>query len=624
MKASEHISAHIKVLSTLQSRDTSPALLAPSKRSNTIKDGKRLRAISVRDTADPLDKTAPEQQMLTQQEISDRRKARRLLEQKGVALEELVEKRVCERVYERIWRHRSTLDEVRDEKLRSRTAALALVGIGLQDLGVKFEQTSASGDPAMQIETQVQRWISKAGDGLLKMNDARSPLGKLEHLAAAHKSIVDLLTTLHQSSSSADEILPTLIYTLITAPPEGINVISNLHFTQRFRAANKIDGEAAYCLTNLEAAITFLETVDLASLRSDEPLEGPPKFSSRPSTPRDDSEHSVIEEPAPPEGLLAQSITPAVLAPAQPDRITVSHPLEAGHSPKPILPSHPRRSSNLFQPPLDAFEVASDAVRTTADQGFKNISNSLDNSFKFLFGRLKEHKLSQDDGHATNGVIVPRTLDEARELVDPPPFIEEEGENSGTSSIVGHREPSPEPHIKIEDKILGLFGHRDRSVDSVQSSGGGRRVPFTADATRTKESAGSPSHQSAIGSSPSISPLVQHEQTHVGNAAVESMRSLGNTLNPLNRFAGMNVMRGFGRSSTVAPPITPTSEKKGPGVLEAHGKDQSNDVAGLASAPPVQRFLDVADASELKIGDIEELLKDYQRLAKALQRSGVV
>lgn len=563
--------------------------------------------------------------MLTRQEISDRQKVRRQLEQKGLVLEELVEKRVCERVYERIWRHRSTLDEVRDEKLRSRTAALALVGIGLQDLGVTFEQASTSGDSPKQIEAEVQQWISKARNGLLKMNDARSPLGKLEHLAATHKSIVDLLTSLHPSSSSADEILPTLIYTLITVPPEGINVISNLHFTQRFRAANKIDGEAAYCLTNLEAAITFLETVDLASLRSDEPLEGPPKSSSRPSTPRDDTVQSAIEEPTPQADFLAQSITPAVVAQAQPDRITVSHTLEAGQAPKPIPPSQPRRPSNLFQDPLDALESASDAVRTTADQGFKSISNSLDNSFKFLFGRLKEHRLSQDSGEAPSGVIVPRTLDEARKLVDPQPFIEDDRESLGASSNVGHREPSPEPPVKIEDKILSLFGHRDRSVDSAQSCGSGKRVPVSADAGRTKENAGSPGHPSTFGSSPSISPLAQHEQSHGGNAAVESMRSLGNSLNPLNRFAGMNVMRGFGRISAAAAPTTPTSEKSGPGGLEAHhGKDPSNIAMSLASAPPIQRFLEVADASELKIGDIEELLRDYQRLARASQRLDIV
>lgn len=202
------------------------------------KDGKRLRASSSGNALDSPSGVASEQQMLTPQEISDRRKAKKMLDRKRIALEEAVERIVCQRVYNRIWRHRASLDEVRDEKLRSRTAALSLVGIGLQDLGINFHQQPSESD-----EIQIQAWISKARDGLLRMNDAKYPLGKLQQLAAAHKNIVDLLTALHQSESSADEILPTLIYTLITTPPEGINVISNLHFVQRFRAASKVDGE---------------------------------------------------------------------------------------------------------------------------------------------------------------------------------------------------------------------------------------------------------------------------------------------------------------------------------------------------------------------------------------------
>ncbi|KAG4218173.1 hypothetical protein PC116_g33347 [Phytophthora cactorum] len=34
------------------------------------------------------------------------------------------------------------------------------------------------------------------------------------------------------------------------------------------------------------------------------------------------------------------------------------------------------------------------------------------------------------------------------------------------------------------------------------------------------------------------------------------MRNLGNSLNPMNRFAGMSMMRGFGRAATI--PVTPT------------------------------------------------------------------
>ena len=213
------------------------------------------------------------------------------------------------------------------------------------------------------------------------MNDAKYPLGKLQQLAAAHKSIVDLLTALRQSSSSADEILPTLIYTLITTPPQGINVISNLHFVQRFRAASKVDGEAAYVLINLEAAITFLETVDLASLRSDEPLSGPPKPESRPTTP-----HKEFR----PELITRTSTTPprssaSVVSSAISDQPASPHPLGSPSVTKPTqptTPSHQQKLSNLFQPPASALGAASDVVRTTADQGFKTVGNTLDHSFK--------------------------------------------------------------------------------------------------------------------------------------------------------------------------------------------------------------------------------------------------
>ena len=37
---------------------------------------------------------------------------------------------------------------------------------------------------------------------------------------------------------------------------------------------------------------------------------------------------------------------------------------------------------------------------------------------------------------------------------------------------------------------------------------------------------------------------------------------------------------------------------------------------------PVQRFLQLSDASELRVGEIEELLSEYKRLAGHLKRLG--
>ncbi|KAL8944009.1 MAG: hypothetical protein Q9216_000718 [Gyalolechia sp. 2 TL-2023] len=617
--AESHIATHISALSTRQYREASPSRSISSKSS-----GNRVRSMSSKDAMESLI-SAPEQQMLTPQEIYDRRKNRRLLEQKRVALEEAVEKRACERVYKRIWRHRSTLDEVRDEKLRSRTAALALVGIGLKDLGIELDSSQVESVAAKEsLEPRIEEWIAPARVALLRMSEARYPLGKLKYLASAHKCIVDLLSRVHQSSSSADEILPTLIYALITSPPEGINVISNLNFTQRFRASNKIDGEAAYCLTNLEAAITFLETVDLATLRSDEALAGPPKSFSRPSTPHGEGNSDwAAGAPLPP----AKSIPNTLVANSSPAQPLFLDPLQSPDmetdDPSPA-PSHRRRRSNLFQPTTSALGAASDAVRSTADQGLKNIGSTLDHSFKFLFGRLKEQNVE-----ANGAVIVPKTLDDARKLVNPRPAEDDQENISGASSIVEKSDDPTENGSTFDEKLLGVFAgrkqqqqqqSRDRSVDSLQSSGsGGKKVAFANDSRAKPESTDQPS------SLPSA-----HEQTtSTSTSAVESMRNLGNSLNPLNRFGGMSVMRGFGRNSSGTTPTLATAkanmEKPHMEMAELIGS-KINTTPSLpvakGIAPPIKRFIDMSDAEGLKLGEITELLKDYQRLAMALKTDG--
>ena len=559
--------------------------------------------------------------MLTPEEISERRRARRLLQRKKLALEEAVERRVCEKVYSRIWRHRSTLDEVRDEKLRSRTAALALVGIDLQDLGISIDTSQSNVEgPTKTVQSQIEDWISKAREGLLRMNEAKYPLGKLQHLAYAHKCIVDFLTDLHQSSSSADEILPTLIYTLITTPPEGINVISNLHFTQRFRAAGKIDGESAYCLTNLEAAVTFLETVDLATLRESESLEGPPKSSSRPSTPLTES-HSEWASRIPSASMTGPPSIPVTNGSTEQSPPTPLTPLQS--PPSLASPSHQRRLSHLFQPPVSALGAASDAVRTTADHGFKNIGSTLDNSFKFFFGRLKEQQITGNGIDGDGNVVLPKTLEEARALMESTPRDEDEDGMPGAGILEEQPCELHESKATTDDALLSVFAGRkqtprDRSTDSIQSSGSGRRVAFASEVHQTKERAESPSQLSAM----------QHETAQAASTAVESMKSLGNSLNPLNRFAGMSVMRGFGRttSSNSVETKAPELSKVVDSSLETSAKTGKPLPLPLSQAeiilPPIQKFLDVSDVGDLKLSEVTELLKDYRRLAAGLKQRG--
>jgi hypothetical protein len=470
--------------------------------------------------------------MLTADEIAERKRARKELEQKRVALEEAVERRVCEGVYDRIWRHRSTQDEAQDEKLRSKTAALAVVGIGLTDLGVDVGQDSS--DNVEEKENEVREWLEDARRDLTAMNDKKYPFGKLQHLKAAHKSIVDTLSHFHPSSS-ADEIMPMLIYTLITSRPEGINVMSNLYFIQRFRNESKIDGEAAYCLTNLEAAITFLETVDLASLREDEAPSGPPK----PNTLGLDRPDQMTP---PSSGPSAPAVSNATAS------SEMSKPPPSTPVPRQNVQPTNRKLSNMFQSPPQVLGAAG-AVRSTADQSLKSIGNTLGESYRFLLSKLKERQ--EDPSSPAADLIVPKTLDDARKLINPSP-PEDDGSVSGGSSHnspdLGQRNRSDSAGKPDSSLLIAIGGRgmvRDGSTDSVRSAASStKKVAFAEESEK-----------------PAAAPAAPAAPASGNPAIVESMRSLGSSLNPMNRIVGMGFSRGFGRPAhTSAPAARPVAD----------------------------------------------------------------
>ena len=607
------------------------------------------------------------QQMLTTAEIEQRRRARHRLERKRLRLEEAVERRVCEAVYDRVWRHRSTDDEERDEKLRSRTAALAVVGIGLKELGIEIERAPTGSGPAPG-EDAVREWLATAREELRMMNDERCPRGKLQHLKAAHKGIVDTLSRLHPASSSADEILPTLIFTLITTPAQGINVISNLSFIQRFRTASKLDGEAAYSLTNLEAAISFLENVDIASLRASEASSGP--YRPRPPPIDVDTDSTQLTGSAPIRPPLSSSMSPS---PSTPIPIA-SHAVTPKDSSSSLFerPSlHQRSLSELLQPSTAAIGAASDAVLSRADQSFKTIGSTLESSYNVLFGRLRERQLSAGQVDGDDLLILPQTLDDARRLVSTPPPSDldglstiSNGQLDGTTTMTAMTTATTTTTTnnptttasRTNDRLLSFLGGtkmaREKSSESVKSSGSGKKVSFADGVALAK----SPSSGGGIvggggsGSTPMTSSLTispPSSATHL-SPAMESMRSFGSSLNPLNRLAGMNAMLSFGRSSSSSPPpppISPGIEKsedvsraetssdmtmvqpdsdtlpKHPDLTKPPSPQQDDQQRQrqVKITPPIARLLELDDPSELKMGDVILLLQDYQRLARALR-----
>lgn len=530
--------------------------------------------------------------MLTASEITGKRRARRLLELQRASLEEAVERGVCEKVYHKLYRHRSTDDEEKDAKLRSKTAALSLVGIGLKELHVNIpDPKDGTDDAAATLQTEIFDRLGTARESLQKMDQEHYPLGKLQHLTAAHQSIVETLAHVFPSTSSADEVLPTLIYTLITSPPESLNVASNLHFIQLFRANARVDGEAAYCLVNLEAAISFLETVDLSSLRTEDLASKPADVLGIAASDSKDTRSLTADLPAvsnPDQKTTDDRASPAPESPARPKR-----PFQ----------DNQRKISYMLQAQAERIEASRENFINSADQAFDSINSTLENSFKFLFGRLKE----QENESQHSPVIIPKTLDDARRLVKSP--IQEEDEEllaSSRTSLAAavSDDPLSQPNDKLLGMVAGRRPAREQSVESNRSGGSNKRSSFFGGDEKP------------------------------GQGPAEAVGHFVNALNPLSRFGvGVPSFPKFGRSPSGQVPDQMMVEKAPPSqATQKHTRQVSGQVvnaevdlnaaealAQLKKAkPPVKRFMEVKDAKELKVGEIDDLLKDYRRLANLL------
>ncbi|KAF2859866.1 hypothetical protein K470DRAFT_271150 [Piedraia hortae CBS 480.64] len=502
-------------------------------------------------------------EMLTPVQVSTLRKARKLLDRKQLALEEAVERTVCERVYDKLYQHKTSDDEARDAKLRSKIASLRVVGIGLKELHMDSDPTK---DNVRQIaeekEEEINQSLASAREAIYRMNDERYPAAKLRHLCDAHKCIVNTLTELFPSSSSADEVLPTLIYTLITSTPGDTYVISNLHFIQRFRANSRFDGEAAYCLVNLEAAISFLETVDLSSLRADELPTGPIK--QRRSSSKMDHPLRTTDE----SDQFSPPTRRSHLSPTERPRATTS-----------ISPSRPnltvRRLSSLAQA-ADRLEAGRDEILKTADKVYDSINGTLENSFQFVFGRFK-------DVHEP----LPRTLEEAQRFISS--HLDKDDLSSADGNESGRNTPDPAFHS-------------------------------TKSKRRLSRSLTEPAHNQPPTIFQSINPLnkISMPFGRFGRPSVSGTPSL--TITQEKRFSESRGGQAKTESSRTEPPKIETQAQS---RIEIDPTEEMNAKETLAELkrrvkPPSKRFLEVRNAGELRLDEIEGLLLEYRQLAKAV------
>lgn len=184
-----------------------------------------------------------------------------------------IETYLCNQLYDRLFTNPDGDEAMQDEALESRIAALNLLDLDLNHLGVLLQ------DPN-DIEN-MNGVVKLAGTQLQQLNTIMGAKEKLEALIKTHEIIVEAIeefakrnqdketldssaevvqemkhamSTVEEelseiSSASADVLLPILIFTIVKSNPT--NFLSNLKFIQRYRRPEELSGQASYCLTNM-------------------------------------------------------------------------------------------------------------------------------------------------------------------------------------------------------------------------------------------------------------------------------------------------------------------------------------------------------------------------------------
>lgn len=111
-------------------------------------------------------------------------------------------------------------------------------------------------------------YMEYAAKELNKINNYRAPRDKIICILNACKILFNLLRVTDQETN-ADAFIPLLILVIIKAKTQ--NIISNLHYIERFRGENWLNhGETSYYLSTMQGAISFIQNIKREDLTIDE------------------------------------------------------------------------------------------------------------------------------------------------------------------------------------------------------------------------------------------------------------------------------------------------------------------------------------------------------------------
>ncbi|OZJ02168.1 hypothetical protein BZG36_05238, partial [Bifiguratus adelaidae] len=159
-----------------------------------------------------------------------------------------MEKLVMNRLYSRLFSPTTTDDRERDAILHQKIYMFKWVTEAHLDIPVTSHNES---------------FLKFAQTELLKINNYKAPRDKLICVLNCCKVIFGLIRHVG-GDAGADKFLPILIYVVLKANPPRL--VSNVQYIQRFRNPDVLQSEAGYYLTNLMAAISFIETLEAKNL----------------------------------------------------------------------------------------------------------------------------------------------------------------------------------------------------------------------------------------------------------------------------------------------------------------------------------------------------------------------
>lgn len=190
-------------------------------------------------------------ELQTSGEIEEEKKFKRKIEVKIRRYIEIAEEKICVELFDRLF-NKFPKDVKTNSYVKEKLRVIKKIK------GIQFNTLLDIKD--IQLSQPV---INEISHKFKELNHFKTPYSKLKVLISIHSSINQFVKTqISNEFADGDYFLPLLIY-LILINQDDVDFYSNFIYIKRFRQDSLLVEESLYCLTNFEAAITFIQHLEL-------------------------------------------------------------------------------------------------------------------------------------------------------------------------------------------------------------------------------------------------------------------------------------------------------------------------------------------------------------------------